>query len=284
MADTFTAPAASAPTLTVGVDGDHLVAAPPAAWVCGTCGGRGGVETKDERGYTWWAPCPCRDALRRGRLFSDARIGRRYLNATFDTFSARSPGQKMALALCRQWVASFPTQQKGLLLHGRVGTGKTHLAVSAFRELTLRYGVACRFVDYGNLLMDLRRAYEQETGENPLMAPLVEVDVLLIDELGKGKGTEWEDSILDDLVSRRYNGARLTLFTTNYEPEQRGAASSHPGYDSRERASVGGARTAFQSLEERVGARIFSRLHEMCDFIRVDGADHRLSASTGGGR
>jgi DNA replication protein DnaC len=99
-----------------------------------------------------------------------------------------------------------------------------------------------------------------------LIEPYLNSRVLIIDELAKGRNNEWEQTILDQFISSRYNGAdKITLFTTNYNDQV--ALPS----------DINGRITSFhqQSLAEKVGERIFSRLTQMCDFIKMDGEDYR---------
>ena len=267
------------PAIEVSVEGEDCRAEfAAAAETCTLCRGREGSFSRDDAGYEVFRPCSRRHARRRIELYNTARIGRRYVGATFDTYEPRNQSQATALETARVWAAMYQAGQArgGLLFWGPVGTGKTHLGLAVFRELTLGAGIPCRFVDYGNLLMDLRRSFRAEAGssEAALMMPLVEAEVLIVDELGKGRNTDWEITVLDDLISRRYNADRVTLFTTNHtasgvRPTGRGL---NPSYDRRlaEAASSGAA-----SLEERLDVRIYSRLCEMCDFIRVDGEDYR---------
>jgi len=246
---------------------------------CTLCRGREGSFGRDSAGYEVFRPCSRRHAKRRVELYNAAQIGRRYANATFDTYQPRNKSQATAVETARFWAAQCAAGQArgGLLFWGPVGTGKTHVALSVFRELTLVSGIPARFVDYGNLLMDLRRSFRAQAGssEAALMLPLVETDVLIVDELGKGRNTEWELTVLDDLISRRYNADRVTLFTTNLDAGGVRAKGRglNPAYDQRRADSsvAGGAET----LEERLDARIYSRLCEMCDFIRVEGEDYR---------
>ena len=89
--------------------------------------------------------------------------------------------------------------------------------------------------------------------------PLVETEVLVIDELGKGRSNEWELNILDQLISKRYNASKKTVITTNY-------VSSDIARGIGEEKEI---------LEERVGERIASRLYEMCEFMHLEGKDYR---------
>jgi DNA replication protein DnaC len=256
------------------------------ASACALCGGREGAFSRDESGYEVFRPCARRHARRRMDLFNAARIGRRFAQATFDSYEPRNRSQMRALDQARLFVASYArgsSAKGGLLFWGPVGTGKTHLALSIFRALTLEFGIPCLFVDYGNLLMDLRRSFRAEAGtsEAALMMPLVDVEVLIVDELGKGRDTEWELTVLDDLISRRYNADRVTLFTTNLMaqgPRRAAGAGINPAADARaSTSSLAGAR---QSLEERLEARIYSRLCELCEFVAVDGDDFRRTGFT----
>jgi DNA replication protein DnaC len=248
-------------------------------WQCPVCAGRGGSMAADERGYEFFEACACEKLSRRLALFNAANIGVRYQDATLESFQAATPDQQMARNMAQDFTLMYPQVRGGLVFWGPVGTGKTHLVVGIFRELTLRKGVGCRFVDYGNLLQDIKRSYSSHQGDSSVMLPLVNVDLLVIDELGKGRNTEWEQTVLDDLISRRYNANRITLCTTNFEPwtasEER-AQSSNPAYHSRSSRSMGdGAR---ETLRDRIGERIFSRLCEMCEFVQVTGSDYRRTA------
>ena len=88
---------------------------------------------------------------------------------------------------------------------------------------------------------------------------------MVIDELGKGRGSDWELSVLDELISKRYNAKRTTMFTTNYGIEGPAKTGDSP---------------ASESLVERVGVRIHSRLMEMCQPIRLVGRDQRRGNAT----
>ena len=266
------------PPFVVRADGDfcRAVVADP-EWSCPSCGGRGGVMAVDKHGYEVFSPCACKRALARAELFDRAQIGRRFAGADFASYQPKNAGQVRALEQLRDFVLMFGSVRRGLLLWGPVGTGKTHLILALFRELTLHKGVPCRFVDFGNLLQDLRRSFKGERGDRDVMLPLVNVELLLVDELGKGRVTEWELTVLDDLISRRYNAGKITLFTSNFDPRsdaERGGAGVNPAYDGRARQAT---QAGLGPLVERVHERIYSRLCEMCVFVEVPGGDHRRS-------
>ena len=149
---------------------------------------------------------------------------------------------------------------------GGSGLGKTHLVVSILKQLILEEGVDGKFVDFFQLLSDIRHGYSHDQSEMSLIEPYLKSRVLVIDELAKGRNNEWEQTILDQFISSRYNAAdKITLFTTNYTDQE-----TVP-FDINDRT------TSFckQSLQEKVGERIFSRLTQMCDFIKMEGDDYR---------
>jgi len=160
---------------------------------------------------------------------------------------AKKRAQKLAL----EFVEGTP----GLLFYGECGTGKTHLLVGILREILLGRGFRARFIEFGHLLADLRRSYGDRSKGQDLITPLAETPLLVIDELGQGRGTEWELSVLDELISRRYNANRTTLFASNFYPHK---AEGEP-----------------KALLDMVGERIVSRLKEMCVWTEVKSFDHR---------
>ena len=93
--------------------------------------------------------------------------------------------------------------------------------------------------------------------------------VLAIDELGKGRNNAWQLSIIDEIISKRYNRELTTLFTTNYPIEDSGPSRLDSSADDYRRKATQ------ETLRERIGERIFSRLHEMSTFIELDAPDYR---------
>ena len=149
---------------------------------------------------------------------------------------------------------------------GGPGLGKTHLVVSILKQFIMEEGMDGKFVDFFQLLSDIRHGYSHDQSEMSLIEPYLKSRMLVIDELAKGRNNEWEQTILDQFISSRYNAAdKITLFTTNYT-DQATVVSD-----------INGRATSFQkqSLAEKVGERIFSRLAQMCDFIEMEGDDYR---------
>lgn len=230
---------------------------------CLECSGTGSVLSKNEKGYTCISICSvCGIVRRKVKLYNLAGIPAKYWEIDEpDTFHPKNRSQQDALTYVKDFVKQYP-HKRGFLLMGGSGRGKTHLAIGAISELTLERGVKCMFKDFFHLLSELKEAYSQGTPENAVLFPLIETEVLVIDELGKGKSSEWELNILDQLISKRYNGSKTTLATTNYISREYGMKKD----DAKEERQI---------LEDRVGERIASRLYEMCEFIYIEGDDHR---------
>jgi DNA replication protein DnaC len=250
---------------------------------CPECGGTGYLSRRDERGYDLYLTCRCQRLERRLARFNEAELPAKFFDRTLYNYEPFSEAQVAAHKAVGKLARSYAPGSRGFLLMGPVGTGKTHLLCAALAELCLEIGVFCRFVDFFHLLQDLREGFSQNRPVADLLDPLVEVPVLAVDELGKGKNTDWELSILDELISKRYNQEKTTLVTTNYtdDPETTLAiAVQDPKVAALRSARQTGLerRVLRETLEERIGPRIHSRLREMCAFYPVLGPDYRTKS------
>jgi DNA replication protein DnaC len=231
--------------------------------------------------------CSCRHLDERIALFNQVGIPAAVAKASFENFKSWSQDHQRAKAVAEDFARKFrrdaPT--KGFLLYGRTGAGKTHLLVAALRYLALEKGTPGKYVEFMLLLSDIKAGYSQGRSQMEILRPLLHVPVLAIDELGKERGTEWERSMLDELISRRFNAGLATLFATNFFlndseiPKRR-----EPGARVNTRNPDFASEAEFMTLSHRVGDRIYSRLNEMCTFVKVDpGHDQRLADAGAGG-
>ena len=248
-----------------------------AAEVCPFCAGSGWkpVPGGPEDGVT---RCDCQLRARGGALIAAARIPKRYEHCDLSEFSTDFPGADRSIALARISASRFvqeldPRDGKGLLLVGGIGTGKTHLAVGILKELIVTRGSACLFCDYRELLKQIQNSYNDsvQATELQVLRPVFEAEVLLLDELGAVKPSEWVWDTVSLILNTRYNDNRTTIITTNFadEPAARVARSAM--------VSMSPARAAArdETLGDRIGERMRSRLHEMCRIVKMDGPDFR---------
>lgn len=255
---------------------------------CKVCKGERFVIAKDGL-YDVATPCECSPLFGRVRTYVDAKIPAGYAEKRLtplgpdDLMGFADRGidslKRAKNAVNRYRVALDSTNSQGLVLMGGFGLGKTHLVCGLISYLTLHRGIGCRFVDYYQLLAKIRSTFDRDKSgdrttdtEQSLIDPLVEVPVLVIDDLGKGQGSNWELSILDQIVTRRYNARRIILATTNYLTE----AELEKGHQAPKRG-----RRLNESLEERIGERLVSRLFASCDMILLDGPDYRIVGPRG---
>ena len=215
--------------------------------------------------------CDCQLRTRAQALLAAARIPRRYEHCELTNYDTDFPGAHSSLAEAHFIASNFaskcdPRGDKGLLIIGKIGTGKTHLAVGIVKELILTRGIPCLFYDYRELLKEIQNSYNStvQTTELDVLRPVFETDVLVLDELGAVKPTEWVWDTVSLILNTRYNDNRTTIITTNFE-DQPPAGVLSPA-----KVAVRG-----ETLGDRIGERMRSRLHEMCRTITLDGADFR---------
>jgi len=261
-------------------EGPQVIKAP--AEVCPLCEGTG-WKTVAARAHAG-SPNDCRvtrcDCQLRARgqlLITAARIPRRYEHCELSNFEFDGPYRSLAparMAACK-FVEEYPIDKTGLLVIGTIGVGKTHLAVGMIKELIVGKGIACLFYDYRELLKQIQNSYNDsvKTTELDVLRPVFDTEVLVLDELGAVRPTEWVWDTVSLILNTRYNDNRTTIITTNYPnlPE-RDRLSGNVSSRSSEAAKYAAER---ETLGDRIGDRMRSRLLEMCRIVTMEGQDYR---------
>lgn len=233
---------------------------------CVTCRGTGWlIVRRDETEAV--APCPdCRNRSSLERRLTAARIPPRYQDRGFEAYSVHHASQEDALTKAVDYVERYPQVERGLLFSGPCGVGKTHLAVAILRAAIQEKGVEGRFVDEAELLRRLQYSYSPDSvdTEREVMLPLMEADLLIWDDLGTGRPTDWVRETIRMVINYRYTNQKQTIMTTNWPLRK----AQGPALDS--------------TLEERIGTRLFSRVMEMCEVIEVEGPDARTKIHKAG--
>lgn len=233
------------------------------------------VERED--GLRVASECDCRVEKRAVRMALQARIPERYAHCTLDDYETKFPSANpslgRALVQARNFVKAYPleTDGKGLLFAGTPGLGKTHLAVGLLRELVAKRNVRGLFVDYRDLLKQVQNSYNQAVSATELevLNPVFTAEVLVIDDLGASKPSDWVFDTVAHILNNRYNDRLTTIITTNY--------ANAPETDLAEFAKKSDAQRvmASKTLGDRIGNRVLSRLQEMCVAVEMSGADFR---------
>ena len=246
------------------------MAARGAAADCADCQGTGwAVRTVD--GARRAERCDCWQRARLDQVLARGRIPARYAKCDFSTFTAYDNEKlRRAIGKARKFANEFPVVDKGLLFIGPCGVGKTHLAVSVLREAALAKGLRGVYYDTRSLLSTIRSTYiVPRASEAEVLAEVKRADLLVLDDLGAERLTDWAREAMHLIVNTRYNEKRPTVFTTNYEDKEL------PPAENRHFGPGSGPTEENQVLVERIGHRLLSRLREMCEFLEYDGPDYR---------
>ncbi len=201
--------------------------------------------------------CRCVQGARIKRLLAEARIPRRYEHCDLESYIPNDPSQKRAKLDVIRFMEKYPLIDVGLLLLGPCGVGKTHLAVAILKEVVLAKGDSGIFYDFRDLLREIQSSWnpESQASEFEVLRPVLSSNILVLDELGANKPTDWVRDTIAHIINCRYNEKKLTIFTSNY-PDA-------------------GLRPGEETLSDRIGVRLRSRLYEMCKHVEIRGKDFR---------
>jgi DNA replication protein DnaC len=230
----------------------------PRSCPLGVCDGSGWVLRDDDT----VAPCECRERRVQQARTQGVRsvLPPKYQGVGFDrppiSEMARDPQKKTTFGVVRDYIERIDSNLadgRGLWIEGRVGTGKTTLAMLVSKK-AIEAGHSVAIYSLPKLLSRIRRTYDGDAGELSYLEffrRLTSVDLLHIDDLGAEKSSDWVLEQLYAIVDERYGTNRSIVVTTNLE---------------------------FPQLEEQIGERTVSRLAEMCDKLPLYGDDRRYAA------
>ncbi len=238
----------------------------------------------------WAVACDCTFGDRTERALSKARVPERYRHCDFSNYETDNEHEGPSRAEVEAWNRSLAQaklvverfaqefspvremqSEQGLLLMGPCGVGKTHLIVAALKEIVVR-GHSGLFYDYRELLKEIQDSYnpESQSTEMGVLEPVLKAEVLVLDDLGSSKPSPWALETVGHILNSRYNEKRATLLTTNYLD---GESYSEPF--NTPRATGLRVPMAEDSLTDRIGKRIRSRLYEMCRTVEIYAPDYR---------
>jgi DNA replication protein DnaC len=226
--------------------------------MCSLCNGTGWKSFQDN-GVERVTRCDCWRARQFEKNLHDAAIPKKYDGCDLENFQTSNDTLVRALKIGRDFAENFPVVDTGLLFYGPPGVGKSHLCSAILHRVVQRCAARAYFCENKEFLRLARAANSpgSDIDETDVLAPVLNAELLVFDDLGSGRTSEWVDETLNLLVNVRYNHKRLTIFATNHPPVEADDKSLN------------------DTLEERVGARVFSRLHEMCDFVSMSTVDYR---------
>lgn len=180
-------------------------------------------------------------------LLEKSRIDKRFCLRTFENFNTydniTTEAKTKALDYANN-IEKYLETGTNLIIEGagKVGTGKTHLAC-AIAQAVMQKGIPAKFINVVSMIAEIKESFQIKN--------FTDVEVLIIDDLGKEKGTEWVCETVYGIINKRYEQMKPTIITTE---KPMAAMTSH--YDDK-------------------GKAILSRISEDFYLIRLNGNDYR---------
>lgn len=189
------------------------------------------------------------ERIRAKKCLTDGGMGKRFQSCCFDNFEQEymPKAYEMALKFAKNFIHN---DGNGLILTGDVGTGKTHLAAAIANYITEEYAITVEFVSFVNMLADIRAAFSNNTGNDAVIeSKLCKAPLLIIDDLGKEKQSQFTSELLYRVVNKRYMENLPLIITTNY---------------------------MMPELAKKIDYAVFSRIAHLCKAVDMSGADYRV--------
>jgi DNA replication protein DnaC len=255
---------------------------------CEVCGGTGWKMIEVPGKARRATRCECFLLGRAERLLKLASIPRRYENCTLESFNRElkddaeyDKSRAEAHLAAELFVRNYPVRRHGLLFIGDIGTGKTHLAVGIIRQLICIKAIGCLFCDYRELLKEIQHSYNPnvDATELGILNPVLEAEVLVLDELGAIRPSQWVWDTVSHVINHRYNQKKTTIITTNFAD----LAATEPEISFEDATQTDRPKPTerVKTLGDRITDRMRSRLHEMCKVIQLKGSDYRMRPRNG---
>jgi DNA replication protein DnaC len=236
--------------------------------------------------------CECRQTQKLSYALNLCGIPKRYEDATLESYDFGFPGAHPSLGeahfKAKRFADDYPAMMapgRGLMFVGSSGLGKTHIAVGILKFLVLEKRCDGLFCYYQQLLKDIQDSWNPQTSTTELqvLEPVFNAEVLVLDDLGSVKPTDWVWDTVAMVLNTRYNNKLLTIVTTNFDNLP---AATLRSTDAAPRGDVGSGVGGLQNekaralatghtLGDRIGDRMYSRLLEMCREVRLQGQDYR---------
>ena len=230
---------------------------------CPKCGGTGFVPK--EGGVV--ELCVCR--FEQENVNKVLGIPKRFWEAELDNYQYENPSETDAYKEAMVFASSFdPSEGKGITFVGTPGVGKTHLAVGILKKIYREKGIKGRFFDTKDLIYKLKALIE-EGKTSKAIRRILSYPLIVLDDLGSERLSEWQREIISYIISYRYNNLKSTIITTNFsltgeEKKDRRIKKTAPDIDLPKSLMV-----------ERLGPGTVSRIYQMTKVLYIKGRDRR---------
>ena len=155
---------------------------------------------------------------------SGSGVPARFQEASLDNYRPENGKAQKILATLREYTAKFEQHRRlglSLILCGKTGTGKTHLACAVLRELALTLGVCGKYSTAYKAVQEIRSSYKSDrVTELQALEEFIKPDILVLDEIGMQLGTDSEHLLLFSLLNGRYEELKPTIVISNLTLEE----------------------------------------------------------------